>query len=284
MVIILAVAVLGLAGGQQASAQFEDPRKLLDLLKKKGVTKEDPKKKLPGILSGKKDTAKTAITPKNLPNLPGKGLPGNLTGKTQTGNLPGAKSTVLGKGIDPKNSVNNLNAKGNVGAIGDAKGTIGKAGDLKNAKSTIGNIDPKNAKGNLGNLGKGPLSKTALGKGTDLPKGNALLPKGNTFLPKGNTLFGKSINTRTAFSGPMRAATPVCWYSRLTPRANTRTRSIFRRQYRAFAQPRGSRRPLRWASTWLKSGSVSAAPTTVPSRASAIIAQFSLSTGLRSLA
>src|ERR1700704_3883208 len=183
MVIILATAVLGLAGGRQASAQFEDPRKLLDLIKKKGVSKEDPKKKLPaGILSGKKDTAKTAVTPKNLQNLPGKGLPGNLTGKTQTGNLPGAnqpgknllgkgpdtKGTVLGKGIDPKN------AKGTVGNIGDAKGTIGKAGDLKNAKSTIGNIDPKNAKGTFGNLGKGPLTKTALGKGTDLPKANTL--------------------------------------------------------------------------------------------------------------
>jgi hypothetical protein len=204
MVIILATAVLGLAGGRQASAQFEDPRKLLDLIKKKGVSKEDPKKKLPaGILSGKKDTAKTAVTPKNLPNLSGKGLPGNLTGKTQTGNLPGAnqagknllgkghdtRGTVLGKGIDPKN------AKGTVGNIGDARGTIGKAGDLKNAKSTIGNIDPKNAKGTFGNLGKGPLTKTALGKGTDLPKAN--------------TLFGKSINTRTAFGGPMRAATPV---------------------------------------------------------------------------
>src|SRR3954454_21290585 len=178
MVIILATAVLGLAGGRQASAQFEDPRKLLDLIKKKGVSKEDPKKKLPaGILSGKKDTAKTAVTPKNLPNLPGKGLPGNLTGKTQTGNLPGAnqggknligkgpdtKGTVLGKGIDPKNNLKN--AKGTVGGLGDSKGAIGKAGDLKNAKSTIGNIDPKNAKGTFGNLGKGPLSKTALGKG-----------------------------------------------------------------------------------------------------------------------
>ena len=211
MMIILAIAVLGLTGGQQASAQLE----LLDLIKKKGgvVTKEDPKKKLPGILSGKKDAAKTAVTPKNLQNLPGKGLPGNLTGrglpgnltgKTQTGNLPGAnqsgknllskgpdtKGTVLGKGIDPKNT--------KLGNIGDAKGPLGKAGDLKNAKSTIGNIDPKNAKGNfgnVGNLGKGPLTKTALGKATDLPKAN--------------TLFGKSINTRTAFAGPMRAATPV---------------------------------------------------------------------------
>src|SRR5882672_9235352 len=169
MLIILAIGVLGLTDGQQASAQLE----LLDLIKKKGgvVTKEDPKKKLPGILSGKKDAAKTAVTPRNLSNLPGKGLPGNLTGKgvpgnltgkTQTGNLPGAnqpgknllgkgpdtKGTVLGKGIDPKN------AKGTVGNIGDAKGTIGKAGDLKNAKSTIGNIDPKNAKGSFGNLGK----------------------------------------------------------------------------------------------------------------------------------
>jgi hypothetical protein len=212
MVIILAIVVLGLAGGHQAAAQFEDPRKLLELLKKKGVSKEDPKKKLPaGILSGKKDTAKTAVTPKNLPNLPGKGLPGNLTGKTQTGNLPGAnqpgknligkatdtKGTVLGKGIDPKNlnNANLNNAKGTVANIGDSKGAIGKAGDLRNAKSTIGNIDPKNAKGNFGNLGKGPLTKTALGKTTDLPRTN--------------TLFGKSINTRTAFSGPMRAATPV---------------------------------------------------------------------------
>src|SRR5215475_9329861 len=199
MAIILAIAVLGLTGGQQAAAQLE----LLDLVKKKAIVKDDPKKKLPGILSGKKDAAKTAVTPRNLPNI-GRGLPGNLTGKTQTGSLPGAnqagknllgkgpdaKGTVLGKGIDPRNT--------KLGNIGDAKGPLGKAGDLKNAKSTIGNIDPKNAKGsfgNVGNLGKGPLTKTALGKGTDLPKTN--------------TLFGKSINTRTAFAGPMRAATPL---------------------------------------------------------------------------
>ena len=197
MAIILSIAMLGLTGGQQAAAQLE----LLDLIKKKGgaVTNQDPKKKLPNVLSGKKDTAKTAI-PKNLSNLPGKGLPGskglpgnltgkglpgNLTGKTQTGNLPGAnqagknllgkgdpKSTVLGKGIDPKN-------------FNNAKGTVGN----------IGNIDPKNAKGTLGNLGKGPFSKTALGNAPGLPKAN--------------TLFGKSINTRTVFAGPMRAATPV---------------------------------------------------------------------------
>src|SRR5436853_3491744 len=217
MAIILAIAVLGLTGGQQAAAQLE----LLDLVKKKAIVKEDPKKKLPGILSGKKDAAKTAVTPKNLPNL-GKGLPGNLTGKTQTGSLPGAnqagknligkgpdaKSTVLGKGIDPKNT--------KLGNIGDTKGAIGKAGDLKNAKSTIGNIDPKNAKGNfgnVGNLGKGPLTKTALGKGTDLPKAN--------------TQFGKSINTSTAFAVPMRAATAVL---RLQLRADHRRELINIRQ------------------------------------------------------
>src|SRR5262245_3881948 len=194
MAIILAMAVLGLTGGQQAAAQLE----LLDLVKKKGIVpNQDPKKKLPNVLSGKKD-AKTAVTPKSLPkglpgNLTGKGLPGNLTGKTQTGSLPGgnqAGKNVFSKGIDPKNT--------KLGDIGDAKGPLGKAGDLKNAKSTFGNIDPKNAKGNfgnVGNLGKGPLTKTALGKGTDLPKAN--------------TLFGRSINTRTAFSGPMRGATPV---------------------------------------------------------------------------
>jgi Subtilase family len=185
MAIILAIVVLGLTGGQQAAAQLE----LLDLIKKKGaVTNQDPKKKLPGVLSGK-NNAKTAVTPKSLPkglpgNLTSKGLPGNLTGKTQTGNLPGANQpgkNLLSKGIDPKNT--------RLGNIGDPKGAIGNAGDLKNAKGNFGNV------GNVGNLGKGPLTKTALGKATDLPKAN--------------TLFGKSINTRTAFAGPMRAATPV---------------------------------------------------------------------------
>src|SRR5262245_565004 len=145
MAIILAIAALGLTGGQQAAAQLE----LLDLVKKKGIVpNQDPKKKLPNVLSGKKD-AKTAVTPKSLPkglpgNLTGKGLPGNLTGKTQTGNLPGGKN-VFSKGIDPKNT--------KLGNIGDTKGAIGKAGDLKNAKSTFGNIDTKNAKGTVGSGG-----------------------------------------------------------------------------------------------------------------------------------
>src|SRR5215813_1383368 len=109
MAIILAIAVLGLTGGQQAAAQLE----LLDLVKKKALVKDDPKKKLPGILSGKKDAAKTAITNKNLPkglpgNLTSKSLPGNLTGKTQTGNLPGtnqAGKNLIGKGPDAKSTV-----------------------------------------------------------------------------------------------------------------------------------------------------------------------------------
>jgi subtilisin family serine protease len=206
MVIVLAIAVLGLAGGQRAAAQFVDPRSLLEAVKKKGVT-EDPKKKLPNVLSGKKDATKAVVTPKNLPNL-GKGLPGNLgnnqPGKNLLGKAPDAKSTVLGKGIDPKNT--------KIGNIGDTKGAIGKAGDLKNAKSTIGNVaDPKNAKGTLGNLPKG--TDTKLG---NLPKGidtKTALGK-TTDLPKGNNIFGKGINPKgfapkQALSGPLRGVTPV---------------------------------------------------------------------------
>ena len=196
MVIVLAIAALGLAGGQHAAAQLVDPRSLLEAVKKKGVT-EDPKKKLPNVLSGKKDAIKGVVTPKNLPNLPGKGLPANLgnnqPGKNLIGKATDPKSTVLSKGIDPKNA--------KIGNIGDTKGAIGKAGDIKNAKSTIGNVaDPKNAKGPLGNLGKGPDTKTALGKTTDLPKGNNILGKGIN--PKG-------FAPKQALSGPLRGATPV---------------------------------------------------------------------------
>jgi subtilisin family serine protease len=206
MVIVLAIAVLGFAGGQRAAAQF-DPRSLLEAVKKKGVT-EDPKKKLPNVLSGKKDATKAVVTPKNLPNL-GKGLPGNLgnnqPGKNLLGKAPDAKSTVLGKGIDPKNvKIDPKNTK--IGNIGDTKGAIGKAGDLKNAKSTIGNVgDPKNAKGTLGNLGKGTDSKTALGKTTDLPKGNNIFGKGIN--PKG--FNPKGFAPKQALSGPLRGVTPV---------------------------------------------------------------------------
>jgi subtilisin family serine protease len=206
MVIVLAIAVLGFAGGQRAAAQF-DPRSLLEAVKKKGVT-EDPKKKLPNVLSGKKDATKAVVTPKNLPNL-GKGLPGNLgnnqPGKNLLGKAPDAKSTVLGKGIDPKNvKIDPKNTK--IGNIGDTKGAIGKAGDLKNAKSTIGNVgDPKNAKGTLGNLGKGTDTKTALGKTTDLPKGNNIFGKGIN--PKG--FAPKGFAPKQALSGPLRGVTPV---------------------------------------------------------------------------
>jgi subtilase family protein len=187
MVIILATAVLGIAGSQRAAAQFIDPRSLLEAVKKKGA--EDPKKKLPGVLSGKRDAAKTVVTPKNLPkNLPnlGKGLPTNLgnnqPGKNLIGRTPDAKSAVLSKGIDPKN-----------------------------AKGPIGNLD-KNLGKNVGkNLGKGPDTKTALGKATDLPKGNNILGKGITpkgITPKGFTPKGFTPQ-RTVLTGPLRGATPV---------------------------------------------------------------------------
>src|SRR5215467_1489302 len=144
MVIVLAITVLGLAGGNRAAAQLIDPRSLLEAVKKKGA--EDPKKKLPGVLSGKKDATKAVVNPRNLPNLPGKGLPVNLgnnqPGKNLIGKATDTKSSVLSKGIDPKNAK---------GLVGNSKTAIGKAGDLKSAKSTIGNLgDPKNAKGPLG--------------------------------------------------------------------------------------------------------------------------------------
>src|SRR5215470_12426415 len=204
MVIVLAITVLGLAGGNRAAAQLIDPRSLLEAVKKKGA--EDPKKKLPGVLSGKKDATKAVVNPRNLPNLPGKGLPVNLgnnqPGKNLIGKATDTKSSVLSKGIDPKNAK---------GLVGESKTAIGKAGDLKNAKSTIGNLgDPKNAKGPLGNLGKGTDAKTALSKTTDLPKGN--------------NIFGKGINPkgfppRQVLSGPLRGATPI---ARLQLRADHR--------------------------------------------------------------
>src|SRR5262245_65419885 len=65
MVIVLAIAILGLAGGQHAAAQFDG--RLLELLKKKGgSTNVDPKKaKLTNVLSGKKDVGKTAVEQKS---------------------------------------------------------------------------------------------------------------------------------------------------------------------------------------------------------------------------
>jgi subtilisin family serine protease len=212
MVIILAIAVLGLAGGNRAAAQLIDPRSLLEAVKKKGA--EDPKKKLPGVLSGKKDATKAVVNPKNLPNLPGKGLPVNLgnnqPGKNLIGKATDTKSNVLSKGIDPKNT------KGLVGNIGDSKTAIGKAGDLKNTKSTIGNLgDPKNAKGPLGNLGKGTDAKTALSKTTDLPKGNNIFGKGIN--PKG--FNPKGVAPKQLLSGPLRGATPI---ARLQLRADHR--------------------------------------------------------------
>jgi Subtilase family len=207
MVIVLATAALGLASSNRAGAQIIDPRGLLEAVKKKGT--EDPRKKLPGALSGKKNATKTVVTPKNLPrNLPnlGKGLPTNLgnnqPGKNLIGRTPDAKSTALGKGIDSKNA-------------------IGKAPDLKNAKSTIGNLgDPKNAKGPLGNLGKGTDAKTALSKTTDLPKGNNIFGKGinpKSFNPKG--FNPKGFAPKQVLSGPLRGATPI---ARLQLRADHR--------------------------------------------------------------
>ena len=76
---------------------------------------------------------------------------------------------------------------------------------------------------------------------------------------------------------------PRSWYSGFTPSANTRQPSILRRYQRNLAQPNGSSRPFMCARRRLTSGSVSAAPSTSPSR-SAIQVQFSSRIGFRSLA
>ena len=199
IVLLLAIAVLGLGGGRQAAAQLDDPRRLLDIIKKKGNTKTVPntkqnagsKKQLPGIFRGKKDTTKTAV-PKNLPKFPGKNQTGNnqrgknLFGKGQDGNA--GKTTIskatnnngklLNKGIDSKNG---------------KKGTVGNIGNGKNAKSAIGKD------------GKGIGNRAALGKGTGGPKANSIFGKGNT--PKG--IAQKGFNNRAVLRGPLRAATPV---------------------------------------------------------------------------
>ena len=70
------------------------------------------------------------------------------------------------------------------------------------------------------------------------------------------------------------AATPVCWYSGLTPRKPTRTRSIVRDLRRKCHHPSGSSRPFIFASTWLTSGTVIAIAAVSPSAVSATMNQF----------
>ena len=71
IVLMVAIAAIGVSAGRQAAAQFEDPLKLLELLKKKKAnqaTEEGQKKGLPKLFQGKKqDGTKTAVTPKNVP-------------------------------------------------------------------------------------------------------------------------------------------------------------------------------------------------------------------------
>ncbi len=194
IVLVLAIAVLGLGGGRQATAQFDDPRKLLELIKKKGNTKAvtgakqnaGNKKQLPGFLRGKKGATKTAV-PKNLQRLPGRNQPGkNLFGKGPNGNA--GKTTISkatkGNGKLLNNQFGSKNAK---------KGTFGNIGNGKNAKSAIGKA------------GKGTGNRAAFGKGIGRPKANSIFGKGN--LPKG--IARRGFNTRTVLRGPLRAATPV---------------------------------------------------------------------------
>ncbi len=250
IVLMVAIAAIGVSAGRQAAAQFEDPLKLLELLKKKKAnqaTEEGQKKGLPKLFQGKKqDGTKTAVTPKNVPgNAPGKapGAPGqnNITGK---GSVPkGAPDSTRGPASAslPNNAVD---GKGGAPKAGFSKGIDGK-----NAKAVTGNApDGKNAKGAIANTadgkganttsalgkaadGKSGSPKGVLGKGTDSKGATAALSKGID--PKGATnarsVLGKAgdikgaPNLRTAIRGPLRGATPV---DRLRFRADHR-REIF---------------------------------------------------------
>jgi Subtilase family len=159
IVLLLAIAAIGLSAGREAAAQLTDPQRLLDLLKKKktDAVKEDAAKKKPPIpfIAKKPDGAKTAITPKDL------------TGKN-----------VIGRATDSKTAV---------GKATDAKGVtsaIGKTVDGKGGKALLGKAtDGKSASIGKGADIKGTNTKGLLGKGLDtkgpLPKGGlANVPKG----------------------------------------------------------------------------------------------------------
>src|SRR3954453_17509061 len=95
VVLVLAIAAIGVGTARQAAAQLEDPRKLLELLKKK---KDDGKKNVPRLFPGKKDGGKTAIAPNGEPGR--SGAPGKaFTGR---GNERGPTNAGLPNGADGK--------------------------------------------------------------------------------------------------------------------------------------------------------------------------------------
>src|SRR5262245_61284759 len=180
-VLALAVAAIGVSGARQAAAQLENPRQLLELLKKKKAKEEAEKKKkgLPNLFPGKKqDGTKTAVTPNNAPGK-------NVTGKgTDT---KGPASAALPNSVDRKGSTPQTG--------------IGKGVDSKSAKATIGNVrdgkgtSPKSVPGTAD--GKGTNAKTALSKATDGKGTNT-----RTLLGKAGDAKGPpGATARTAFTG-----------------------------------------------------------------------------------
>jgi len=203
-VLALAVTAIGVNGARQAAAQFENPAHLLELLKKKKAKEEAEKKKkgLPNLFTGKKqDGKKTAVTPNNAPGK-------NVTGKgTDT---KGPASAALPNSVD---------RKGIAPQTGTPQTGIGKGVDSKSAKATIGNVrdgkgtSPKSVLGTAD--GKGTNAKTALSKATDSKGTNT-----RTLLGKAGDAKGPpGATARTAFTGPLRGATPV---ERLRLRADHR--------------------------------------------------------------
>jgi len=190
-VLALAVAAIGVSGARQAAAQ--NPTHLLELLKKKKAKEEAEKKKKANLFPGRKqDGTKTAVTPKNAPG-----------------------KTFIGKGSDIKGPAsaalpNSVDRKGITPPTGTPQTGIGKGVDSKSAKATIGNVsdgkgtNPKSVPGTASN-GEGTNAKTALSKATDGKGTNARTLLGKTGDPKGAT----RATARTAFTGPLRGATPI---------------------------------------------------------------------------
>jgi len=191
-VLALAVAAIGVNGARQAAAQFESPAHLLELLKKKKAKEEAEKKKkgLPNLFTGKKQGGtKTAVTPNNAPGK-------NVTGKGS--DIKGPASAALPNSVD---------RKGTSPQTGTPQTGIGRGVDSKSAKATIGTVNdgkgtsPKSVLGKAAD-GKGTNAKTALSKATDGKGTNA-----RTLLGKAGD--SKGATGRTAFTGPLRGATPV---------------------------------------------------------------------------
>jgi subtilisin family serine protease len=189
VLLVLAVATIGLGGARHSGALAEPVSLVKDLLKKKGAAKAKPA-----------EAAK-----KQLTTLP---VPGSK------GAIPGSKTAVPGTPPSPKNTIGNA-TPGNVAAPKasnppgtNPKSVLGKGPDSKNAKSPLTKgPDPK-----------GPAT-AALPKGAN-PKGvtTGALPKGaSPNAPRTSPHFAATAPERTRLRFDHRVAL-VAARSLLPPR------------------------------------------------------------------